>query len=67
MTILEARKEAGLTQKQVFEIIGVPVRTLQNWENGIRVCPQYVEDLLVEKLLSLKERDKDSCTIVTGN
>jgi transcriptional regulator with XRE-family HTH domain len=67
MTILEARKEAGLTQKQVFELIGVPVRTLQNWENGIRVCPQYVEDLLVEKLLSLKERDKDPCTIVTEN
>ena len=67
MTILEARKEAGLTQKQVFELIGVPVRTLQNWENGIRICPQYVEDLLIEKLLSLKERDKDSCTIVTEN
>ena len=44
MTILEARQEAGLTQKQVYEKIGVPVRTLQNWEAGIRICPQYVED-----------------------
>lgn len=54
MTILEARQEAGLTQKQVNELIGVPVRTLQNWEAGIRVCPIYVENLIVEKLLSLK-------------
>lgn len=57
MTILEARQEAGLTQKEVFELIGVPVRSMQNWEAGVRVCPQYVEDLLVEKLLSLKKKE----------
>lgn len=55
MTILEARKEAGLTQKQVFELIGIPVRTLQNWESGVRVCPLWCEKLIVEKLLSLKK------------
>lgn len=59
MTILEARQEAGLTQKQVYELIGVPVRTLQNWEAGIRICPQYVENLLVEKLLSMKGENKN--------
>lgn len=57
MTIKEAREEAGLTQKQVHDLVGVPIRTLQNWENGVRVCPQYVEDLLIEKLLSLKEKE----------
>lgn len=56
MTIREAREEAGFTQKQVQELIGVPIRTLQNWENGVRVCPPYVENLLIEKLLSLKEK-----------
>lgn len=55
MTILEARQEAGLTQKEVFKLVGVPVRTLQNWEAGIRVCPLYVEKLIVEKLMSLKK------------
>ena len=59
MTILEARQEAGLTQKQVFELIGVPVRTLQNWEAGIRICPIYVENLLIEKLLSMKGENKN--------
>jgi DNA-binding transcriptional regulator YiaG len=55
MTILEARQEAGLTQKQVHDLIGVPIRSLQNWEAGIRVCPQYVENLLIEKILSFKK------------
>lgn len=59
MTILEARQEAGLTQKQVYELIGVPIRTLQNWEAGIRICPQYVENLIVEKLLSMKGENKN--------
>lgn len=50
MTIKEAREEAGLTQKQVQELVGIPIRSLQNWESGVRVCPQYVEDLIVEKI-----------------
>lgn len=50
MTIKEAREELNLTQKQVFEMVGVPVRTLQNWEAGIRVCPEYVERLIVAEL-----------------
>lgn len=62
MTILEARQEAGLTQKQVHDLIGVPVRSLQNWESGIRVCPQYVENLLIEKILSFKKGAKNNGT-----
>lgn len=55
MTIKEAREEAGLTQKQVHDLLEIPVRTLQNWESGLRVCPIYVEKLIVEKLLSFKK------------
>lgn len=55
MTIREAREEAGFTQKQVQELIGVPIRTLQNWENGVRVCPPYVEKLIVDKINNLKK------------
>ena len=28
-----------------------PLRTLENWENGQRKCPIYVEKLIVEKIL----------------
>lgn len=58
MTILEARQEAGLTQRQVYELLGIPVRTLQNWESGVRVCPQWCENLIVEKLLTLTADSK---------
>ena len=29
------RKEAGLTQKQLAEKSGVPLRTIQNWEDHV--------------------------------
>lgn len=30
----ELRKTTGLTQKSFSKEIGIPLRTLQNWENG---------------------------------
>lgn len=30
----ELRKEKGLTQKNLSKEIGIPLRTIQNWENG---------------------------------
>lgn len=57
MTIKEAREYVGLTQKQVFQYLGIPIRTLQNWENGVRVCPLWCENLIIEKLLSMKKRE----------
>lgn len=44
------RIKCGLTMKQVSEMTGVPRRTLQNWEAGIRKCPDYVERLVLEKI-----------------
>ena len=29
----EKRKEKGLTQKRLAELSGIPMRTIQNWEN----------------------------------
>lgn len=55
MTIKEAREFSGLTQKEVEEEFGIPVRSLQNWESGIRQAPDYVETYLVEKLTQLKK------------
>lgn len=44
------RIKCGLTIKQVSEMTGVPYRTLQNWEAGVRRCPDYVERLVLEKI-----------------
>lgn len=55
MTIKEARISAKFTQKQMSDFFDIPLRTIESWEAGIRKPPAYVEKLIVEKLLSLKE------------
>lgn len=46
----ELRKQAGLTQSDCF---GVPLRTVQNWESGFRTPPEWLQNLLIEKLETL--------------
>ena len=47
----EKRKEAGLSQSQLANKAGVPVRTLQHWENGDR----DLRKAAVETVLALAE------------
>lgn len=35
-TVVEARRNAGLSQSEFAELLGVSVRTLQDWEQGRR-------------------------------
>ena len=44
------RKSAGLTQKQMSNLLHIPIRTIKDWERGLRIPPVWVRDLLVEKL-----------------
>lgn len=57
MTVSErikaARKQAGLTQNQMQEYYGIPLRTLQTWEAGERTPPEYT----VTTLLRCMESD----------
>ena len=55
MNIKEARLVAGLTQRQMSELFEIPTRTIENWESGDRKPPTYVEKLIVEKLLTMKQ------------
>ncbi len=50
MTIKEARKAAGLTQQGMSDLLGIPKRTLENWESERSLPPEWVEHLVVEKL-----------------
>lgn len=54
MTIGEARKQKGMNRKELSEWLEIPYRTLENWENGVRGCPAYLEKLIVEKILREK-------------
>lgn len=53
--IREARKKAGMTQLQISDKLGIPLRTIKDWESGTHNPPKYVEDLVIEKLNSLRE------------
>lgn len=50
MNIRETRMKYGLTQQQLSNITGIPKRSIENWETGLRKCPDYVERLVVESL-----------------
>ncbi len=45
-----ARKSAGLTQKDMFEWLSIPIRTIQDWEYGINKPSDWATDLIVEKI-----------------
>ena len=44
------RKEANMTQKDFAEYFGIPIRTVEDWERGVRHMPDYVLRLFVYKL-----------------
>ena len=48
--IKAARIQHGLTQTQLSQITGIPFRTIQSWEEGARKCPEYVEQMTLDKL-----------------
>ena len=46
MNIREMRMCLGDTQSEFAERYGIPFRTVQNWEAGVRTPPKYITDLL---------------------
>ena len=53
--IKSERIRLGLTQHQLADLTGIPFRSIQNWEEGKRNPPEYVERLLLEKLHRMGE------------
>lgn len=46
LNIKEIRQLTGLSQTAFGDKYGIPMRTIQNWENEKRECPAYVVALL---------------------
>lgn len=44
--IKDIRTRVGMTQEQFGDLLGIPRRTIQNWEGGQRKCPDYVVALI---------------------
>ena len=45
--IKELRKQTGLSQSKFAAKFGIPVRTLQQWEQGISAPPEYLVRMMV--------------------
>lgn len=58
MTIKEARKQVGLTQKNLSDWLGIPRRTIENWDSGKNTCPEWCEKILIKIILNKDEYDK---------
>lgn len=50
MDIREMRTNLGITQSEFAARYGIPFRTVQNWETGLRMPPQYIVSLLEERI-----------------
>ena len=64
-TIKEARKAAGLSQQGVTDTLGIPRRTLQDWETGKRTPPGWAEALVVEKLEQIAQESQAARSTTT--
>ncbi len=53
--IKEARIAANLTQDAMSEKLGIPKRTIQDWESERRTPPEYVERLVLAELERIKK------------
>lgn len=56
--IRDARRLAGLSQQGVTDTLGIPKRTLQDWESGKRTPPGWAEALVIEKLGKIAQDNK---------
>jgi len=45
-TIKDLRTSTGLSQRAFAEALGIPHRTLEDWEGGKHQCPEYVAALI---------------------
>lgn len=46
MSVKEMRNASGLTQKAFAEALQIPEKTIKNWEQGQRKCPEYLLRLM---------------------
>ncbi|NLK87064.1 MAG: hypothetical protein GX279_06185 [Clostridiaceae bacterium] len=44
------RKMAGLTQQDLSKLYGIPKRTIEEWDRGAYEPPEYVANLLIDRI-----------------
>lgn len=54
--IREAREKAGLSIKELADLLGAPYRTVQDWNAGRSKPVDWAERLILEKLENLAKK-----------
>lgn len=52
------REESGMSRKDFAQWLGVPYRTMQEWELGRRMMPDYVLRLIAYKVVNEKQKGR---------
>ena len=50
LTFAELRALSGMTQAEFAEYFNIPIRSVENWESGVRTPPDYNLELMEYKL-----------------
>ena len=51
-----ARLSAGLTQRGIEDLLGIPYRTVQSWEGGINTPPEWAQRLILAELARIAQK-----------
>ncbi len=53
------REQSGMSRKEFSDWLGIPYRTMQEWELGRRAMPEYLLRLIAYKVINEREKKKE--------
>lgn len=53
---VKVREQTNMNRKEFAEWLGIPYRTMQDWERGVSEVPDYVLNLIAYKVKMKKKR-----------
>ena len=53
----QIRINLNITQKEASTYLGIPLRTFENWEEGVRTPNKWTLDLVIDKLLNFLNKE----------
>jgi predicted nucleotidyltransferase len=60
------RKNLKYSQQEISNLIGIPLNTLQNWEQNVRKPSEWVLNLLMDRILSDAIEDQEKISETKG-
>ncbi len=64
--IKESRVKTGMNRKEAAQLLEMPYRTLENWENDVNYPAPYIERLIIKEFDEYTPVDTKARNIVTN-